>query len=73
MEIEAFTTPGLRRVSAFVEELQLAMAFGVGRSVAAPLLLINFVLYLMSACLAGWALNRNVDATVGKGAGPVGK
>jgi hypothetical protein len=50
-----------------------AMAFSIGRSLSAPLLVINFLLYLISACLAGWALNRNMSATIGVGAGPVGK
>ena len=49
------------------------MAFNMGRSLSAPLLVINFLMYLISACLAGWALNRNVGATIGVGAGPVGK
>lgn len=48
------------------------MAFSIGRSLSAPLLVINFLLYLISACLAGWALNRNMSATIGVGAGPVG-
>lgn len=49
------------------------MAIGIGRSLSAPLLVINFMLYLVSACLAGWALNRNLGATIGIGAGPIGK
>lgn len=49
------------------------MAFGIGRSLSAPLLVLNFFLYLISACLAGWALNRNLDATTGLGEGPVGE
>lgn len=49
------------------------MAFGIGRSLSAPMLVINFLLYLIAACLAGWALNRNMGATVGLGGGPVGK
>ncbi|XP_024372469.1 membrane protein PM19L [Physcomitrium patens] len=48
------------------------MAIGIGRSLSAPLLVINFMLYLVSACLAGWALNRNLGATIGIGAGPIG-
>lgn len=42
------------------------MAFGIGRGVSTPLLVINFILYLISACLAGWALNRQLD---GRGVG----
>jgi len=42
------------------------MAFGVGRGVSTPLLVINFILYLIAACLAGWALNRQLD---GRGVG----
>lgn len=48
------------------------MAFGVGRGLATPLLVINFVMYLVAACLAGWALNRNLDAGTGTGEGGVG-
>jgi hypothetical protein len=39
---------------------------------ATPLLVINFCLYLIAACLAGWALNRNFDAGIGQGEGGVG-
>ena len=48
------------------------MAFGIGRGLATPLLVINFILYLIAACLAGWALNRNFDAARGTGEGVVG-
>ncbi|CAM6025282.1 unnamed protein product [Sphagnum balticum] len=42
------------------------MAFG--RGLGSPLLTINFILYVIAACLAGWALNRNIDASLGSGA-----
>lgn len=45
---------------------------GLGRGLATPLLVINFVLYLIAAILAGWALNRNFDAQRGTGEGAVG-
>lgn len=45
------------------------MAFGIGRGLATPLLVINFLLYLIAACLAGWALNRIID----HGTGAVGR
>lgn len=45
---------------------------GLGRGLATPLLVINFCLYLIAACLAGWALNRNFDAQIGQGEGGVG-
>jgi hypothetical protein len=45
---------------------------GLGRGLATPLLVINFCLYLIAACLAGWALNRNFDAEIGQGEGAVG-
>lgn len=44
----------------------------MGRTLPALVLLINFFLHLISACLAGWALNRNLGATIGIGAGPIG-
>ncbi|KAH9550666.1 hypothetical protein CY35_10G083300 [Sphagnum magellanicum] len=47
------------------------MAFGLGRGLSTPLMVINFILYLISAALAGWALNRNIDSTYGT-AGYVG-
>ncbi len=37
------------------------MAFGVGRALTTPLAVINFILYLIAACLAGWALNKYID------------
>jgi len=45
---------------------------GLGRGLASPLLVINFLLYLVAAILAGWALNRNFDAERGQGKGGVG-
>jgi hypothetical protein len=48
------------------------MAFGLGRGLSTPLMVINFILYLIAAALAGWALNRNINASVGTGEGPVG-
>jgi hypothetical protein len=44
------------------------MAFGNGRGSGSPLLTINFILYVIAACLAGWALNRNIDTSLGNGA-----
>lgn len=41
------------------------MAFGIGRAMAAPLAVINFVLYFISACLAGSILNHNLDGDEG--------
>jgi len=46
----------------------IIMAFGVGRCLSTPLMVINFILYFISACLAGWALNRLID---GSGVGMV--
>lgn len=45
---------------------------GLGRGLATPLLVINFCLYLIAACFAGWALNRNFDAGINRGEGAVG-
>ena len=45
----------------------------VGRGLTSPLLTINFILCLVGAALAGWALNRNLDALRGRGEGAVGK
>ena len=53
--------------------VRVPAAMAIGRSLSAPLLAINLMLYIISACLAGWALNRNMGATVGLGGGPVGK
>jgi hypothetical protein len=42
---------------------------------SAPLLVINFILYLISAALAGWVLNKTIDydhLTGGSGV-PIGK
>ncbi len=47
------------------------MAFGLGRGLSTPLMVINFILYLIAAALAGWALNRNIDSASGT-AGYVG-
>jgi hypothetical protein len=38
------------------------MAFGLGRALTTHLAVLNFILYLISACLAGWALNRYIDS-----------
>jgi hypothetical protein len=48
------------------------MAFGLGRGLSTPLVVINFILYLIAAALAGWALNRTMNASVGIAEGPVG-
>jgi hypothetical protein len=48
------------------------MAFGLGRGLSTPLMVINFILYLIAAALAGWALNRIMNEGVGIGEGPVG-
>lgn len=37
------------------------MAFFIRRLLVAPLLLINFVLYIAVAAIAGWALNLAID------------
>jgi hypothetical protein len=37
------------------------MAFGVGRALTAPLAVINFILYLISIVLAGWAINKSIE------------
>jgi hypothetical protein len=42
------------------------MAFGIGRGMTAPLMVINFCLYFIAACLAGSILNRNLDANMGQ-------
>ncbi|CAK9251484.1 unnamed protein product [Sphagnum jensenii] len=39
------------------------MAFGVGRALTTPLAVINFILYLIAAALAGWALNKYIDGS----------
>jgi len=33
----------------------------IGLGLSGPLLVINFILYLISAALAGWVLNKNID------------
>jgi hypothetical protein len=43
----------------------LEMAFGIGRGMTAPLAVINFILYFISACLAGSILNHNLDGDKG--------
>lgn len=43
------------------------MAFGVGRGISTPLLVVNFSMYLVTAVLAGWALNKNIDSSAGAG------
>ena len=42
-----------------------AMAFGIGRALTAPLAVLTFILYFISACLAGSVLNHNLDGGVG--------
>jgi hypothetical protein len=37
------------------------MAFGAGRALTAPLAGINFILYLISIVLAGWAINKSIE------------
>ncbi len=46
------------------------MAFGLGRGLSTPLIVINFILYLIAAALAGWAFNRSISPSLGEG--PVG-
>lgn len=38
------------------------MILGIAVSLTPPLLLFNFILYLTGACLAAWAINRNIDS-----------
>ncbi|KAJ7569009.1 hypothetical protein O6H91_01G057200 [Diphasiastrum complanatum] len=33
----------------------------IGRAIAAPILVLNFILYVVVLALAGWALNRAID------------
>lgn len=40
------------------------MAFGIGKVLIMPLMVINFGLYFIAACLAGSILNRNLDANM---------
>lgn len=42
------------------------MAFALGKGLTAPLMLVNFCLYFIAACLAGSILNRNLDANIGR-------
>jgi hypothetical protein len=37
----------------------------IGRGLTSPLLVLNFILAVVGACLAGWALNRNFDCSIG--------
>ncbi|CAM6016085.1 unnamed protein product [Sphagnum balticum] len=37
------------------------MAFGLGRALTAPLAVFNFIFYLISIVLAGWAINKSID------------
>ena len=48
------------------------MAFGIGRGISTPLLALNFSMYVITASIAGWALNKNIDSSAGAG-GYVGK
>ncbi|KAH9548587.1 hypothetical protein CY35_11G095500 [Sphagnum magellanicum] len=41
----------------------------IGYGLSAPLLVINFILYLISAALAGWVLNKNIDYNSTGGSG----
>jgi hypothetical protein len=50
------------------------MAFGIGRALTAPLAVLTFILYFISACLAGSVLNHNLDGGAGSsGPGFIGK
>jgi hypothetical protein len=55
------------------EELKVGAMASVGRGLTSPLLTITFLLCLVGAALAGWALNRNLDSTRNGGQGAVGK
>ncbi|KAG0562519.1 hypothetical protein KC19_9G152700 [Ceratodon purpureus] len=46
------------------------MAFGIGKGLTVPLMVINFCLYFIAACLAGSILNRNLDANIGRNDDP---
>lgn len=37
------------------------MAFGVSKAMVAPLAVLNFILYLISAAIAGSLLNKSID------------
>ncbi|CAM6035473.1 unnamed protein product [Sphagnum compactum] len=39
----------------------------IGLGLSAPLLVLNFILYLISAALAGWVLNKNIDSNSSSG------
>ncbi|KAG0622964.1 hypothetical protein M758_3G137400 [Ceratodon purpureus] len=43
------------------------MAFGIGRGISTPLLALNFSMYVITASIAGWALNKNIDSSAGAG------
>lgn len=43
-----------------------AMAFDIGKGLMALLMVVNFCLYFIAACLAGSILNRNLDVNVGR-------
>lgn len=43
----------------------VAMAFGISKGMVLPLMILNFCLYFIAACLAGSILNRNLDANQG--------
>jgi len=43
------------------------MAFGIGRGISTPLLALNFCMYVITAAIAGWALNKNIDSSAGAG------
>jgi hypothetical protein len=50
------------------------MVFGIGRALTAPLAVLTFILYFISACLAGSVLNHNLDGGAGSsGPGFIGK
>eukprot|EP00249_Psilotum_nudum_P003325 c16720_g1_i1 orf=271-771(+) len=38
------------------------MAYGVSRSLATPLLVLNFCMYVIVFAIAGWAMNKIIDA-----------
>lgn len=48
------------------------MAFGAARGISTPLLVLNFSMYMVTGAIAGWALNKNIDASAGAG-GYVGR
>lgn len=42
------------------------MGLGIGRALAAPLLLFNFVVYMIILGIAGWALNKTINNQQGQ-------